>query len=71
MSKGQEQDQALSVLLTLREEHSESVTPDIVRRVYEIQKSYQFDDDPNKSLNATRKLIEDLVGTKLKSDGEE
>ncbi len=53
-------DKGLEALLDLLEE-GESLSPSLVKRVYEIERRHQFD-DPKEALDAIREVIREVTG---------
>lgn len=58
-------DNALEVLLDVREKVAPELDEKLLRRCYEIQRTFQFDRDREIPLTTTRRLIEQFVGEEV------
>lgn len=54
-------DIAVNTLLAAAEERFPDLTPDLVKRIYEIQKRYQFDRDDVLPAQAMQRVLEEFV----------
>lgn len=55
------EDIAMNTLLAVAKERFPALLPDLVKRIYEIQKRYQFDKDEVLSAQATQRVLEEYV----------
>lgn len=55
------EDIAVNTLLAVAKERFPDLTPDLVKRIYEIQKRYQFDRDDVLPAQAMQRVLEEFV----------
>ena len=55
------EDIAVNTLLAVAKDRFPDLTPDLVKRVYEIQKRYQFDRDDVIPAQAMQRVLEEFV----------